>query len=263
MSGMISSFFGRNNGNGGGATNGNQNGGQNSNNNAENNGNNNDKGGGNNASNNDSFVENIWTDPPLVENGNNNNNNANNSGNNNNNNNTNNNNSGDPLGDYINELEFTNLQLSQENLGKLQNGDFSVLGPVMHDFAKQAIRHALITSNKLVNNKLQQSENRILERANNSRHADSYVDKMHNALEFTRDKAIEPVAKSVMAKALQKGQTHEQAIETVRQFFDRVGGAVNGGKRGRSQTGRNSFAGANNDDGEDFTKWLAADDVEV
>jgi len=238
-----------------------------SNNNA-NNGNNNNNNGNNDDNNDD--ISSIWDDTATNNDGNNNNNNNNNNNGNNGNNNGNNNNNNQntqTFDQWVDTLDF-GIDVPKEVADKLATGDLTGLPDLMSSTAKAAYKRALQDTSKLIDKRVKDAVTEAVNTANSSRKIDNVVTRMNETLEFTADTLIAPVAKTVLGRALKKGQNEDQAIETVRKYFqqtaDKAASAL-GNKGGNNRNQRLPGNGAfnnNRDDDVDFLELLSGREPE-
>jgi len=262
-----------NNNDGGGGSNQNQrNDGNNNNQNNNNNNNGNNQNGNNNNNknnnnnNNDSHLG-IWDDNDDNNDANNKGNGGNNNNGNNNNNNSNNNPPPDPnkqFDDFISSLDL-DAKVAPDILEKLQNGDMSVLPDILKSSAQQAVKASMLNMSKIINNRMEEIVERAVKKANTDRNTDGLVEYMHSELEFTKDPDLAPVAKSVLGRALKKGQSREEAVKTVRRYFEKTSThfnkVTNAGGANRNNNGApNGNRGFQNyEDSEDWLSFLRGD----
>lgn len=137
---------------------------------------------------------------------------------------------------HIEGLQFHKIPpFNAAEQAQLQAGDFKPMMDRIQQMSKGIYQQAMADSFKMLQNRGPQLVEDAVSRANNTRHAEHYVNQMQDKLPFTKDPAIETVAKSAFKRFLTRGDDVETAIENTRIFFtgmsDRAAAA--GGNDGR------------------------------
>jgi hypothetical protein len=202
-------------------------------------------GGGNNLE----ITENIWE---LEDNQGGNNNSG---GGNNNNNNNNNNNGGQQQGgqdnntnafdQYVNGLSFA-PQLSDEVRQQIQSGDFSSLDEILNRQGRSVFRQAIEGANRLIQAQVEKAVERAVQQSNANFRTQNFIDRMENKLPYTAKPNIAPVARTVLAQFIRKGDDIDTALGKVDLYFRDVSNLFSGNNGNRQTGGRpgsNGFRG--------------------
>lgn len=163
---------------------------------------------------------------------------------------------------YIDKLGLTkdiNLsEISQE----LNQGNTESLGNAFKSVADKVYRQTMIDVSRLVDQKISKGIEAAVQQSAHATEGNLVVRQMHDALTFTKDPSIAPVAKAALAQLMKKGKSSEEAIDGVRTFFQRMS-KLSAKELGlnappRNRPGGQPFNPANaiQDDDDEETDWL-------
>lgn len=169
----------------------------------------------------------------------------------NNNNNNNNNNQPDPkkqLEDYMTSIGLEPLALSDAEKEEMKNGEFGNVLAKMNDKIRNAHLKAMSGSKTMIDAAVAQAMRDAKSEANSTFQGQMNLTALHSALPFTKDKAIGPVAQTVMQKFLDRGLTTEDAIDGVRRWFAKTSQAFEMTNVNKNRNGNFSGARPNSTD---------------
>lgn len=174
---------------------------------------------------NDEDIDTIWEDVKKKKGEDDNDNN------NNNNNNNNNQQPPDPkkqIDDYLVTIGLEPLVVTDAEKEEMKQGNFDNVFAKMNDKIRTAHLKAMSGSKTMIDNAVKEAVQQAMAGANSTFEGRINLQALHNALPFTKDKAIDPVAQSVMQKFLKRGMSTEDAIDGTRRYFAKVSDAYAG-----------------------------------
>lgn len=239
----------------------------NSNNNNRNNNNQNNQNNQNNSNNNDgnkndggiddNLIDNIWD---KIENKGDNQNNNNQNNQNNNNNNNQNQGEADPqkrLNTYLEGVGLTPFVLTEEEKTAASGGDFAPILAKVQQQIVQAHVKALSGSETMIQSAVAKAMKEAQTGATQTFLGQMNLQKMNEALPYTKDKSIAPVAATVMQRFLDRKMSTEDCIKGVDAYFKNIGSRVSEGGVNKNRSS-NFSSGSNKDnmDGVPEGGWL-------
>ncbi len=215
----------QNNNNSNNQNNNNQNNSNNNNNNQNNNNNNsnnnNNNGNGSDATNDEAFLDKLWSDVQDDD-----------KNKNNNNNNNNNNNSPAPvvktpeeqIKAYLDSVGLKPIEFGDTDIEAVKNGtfDWKQFTDKVNNNVTQAHLQSLSSSKKMIDNAVKEAVEKAVGDSKSYFAGEQFRQVMHEKLEFTQDPAIGPVAETIAQRLMGRGATRDQAIQGVQKWFDHV-----------------------------------------
>lgn len=163
---------------------------------------------------------------------------------------------------YIEGLDLTKgIDLAKVS-DELNQGNTESLGNAFSVIAAKTYRQAMVDMSKIIDQKVAAGVKAAVTQSSNVAQGDMAVRHMNNALDFTKNPAIAPVASAVLAQLIKKGKSTEDAVEGVRKFFQNTSKisakALGLQKAPQGRPGNQPFSGAVNiDDDEDAeVDWI-------
>ena len=160
------------------------------------------------------------------------------------------------LTDYLDSVGLAPISLSDTEKEEMKEGNFDNVFAKINDKIKNAHLKAMSGSKTMIDAAVADAVTKAMQGANSTYEGKMNLNALHTALPFTKDKAIGPVAQSVMQKFLDRGLSTEDAIDGTRRWFDKTRDMV-------SQTGVNknrngNFGGSRDNSGDDAPDggWL-------
>lgn len=142
-------------------------------------------------------------------------------------------------------------------VGQIQQGDFKPMYDRMSEMAKGVYRQAMADSFKLVSEKMEATVTEAVGKANTTRHTEAYVEALHEALPFTRNKGVKPLATSVFSRFLGMGQDRDTAIANTKRYFAELSTlAADEGGDGRSYGGNTRGGNSTGGKQEDWLDFM-------
>lgn len=129
------------------------------------------------------------------------------------------------LDDIVNQKVFG--ELSDDLINKAINGEPADFKNSLLTMSRNIYKQAIQDANALMEAKLTKFKSDVKASIESDKKADSLVANMHQSLEFTKDPAIEPVARQVLANYIRKGLGVDEAIGATRQYFANVASSFN------------------------------------
>lgn len=112
------------------------------------------------------------------------------------------------------------------NVDKIKEGlaqnDLTALNESMGNMAGKIYQAAILDGNKLMETKIAAAVEKAVEQSTGRVTADFAVQKLHEALPFTKNPSTAPIAVAVMKQFMSKGVTQDDAIPKVKEFFKNV-----------------------------------------
>jgi len=120
---------------------------------------------------------------------------------------------------HLKSLGF-GIQLSQEDLGRMQNGDMEPLQTQMTDLANKVYTTTLQHMSQFVDRKISDGIDKGIQRVLGTTRLDASMSRLHEELPFTKKESIRPVAKAVFQQMLKKNKGDvDEAIKNTREYF--------------------------------------------
>lgn len=154
--------------------------------------------------------------------------------------------------DYLAKVGLTPVTIDDADKEKIQAGDFTPLLDKLNAQIVQAHVKALSGAKELSDRAIADASKNVKDQAIAHMLGQQNLAAMHQALPFTKDKAIAPVAQSVMQKFLDRGFNTEKAVKGVEAYFQNISSRVNGGNTSRNQ---NYSSGVNSEQQKE-NNWL-------
>lgn len=123
-------------------------------------------------------------------------------------------------------LGVTAPQISPEMQQAFQQGDFRGLQEVLAGMQRQMFGAALQVAKQLATVEAQKAQAAAVDSAKAYMGGNDARRALNEALPYTRDPALGPVAESVMSRALETGANQETAIKMVAAYFNSIGDRV-------------------------------------
>jgi hypothetical protein len=203
---------------------------------------NNDKNDKNDDSINDDVIDNIW-EQVKKENGEKGKNSDSSDGNNGNGNSLQTIDPKKQMDDYLASVGLTPISFTEEEKEKIQNGDLTPMTDKMHQQIITAHTKALSGSKTMIDEAVRTAVAEATKNANATFSGQRNLEALHQALPFTKDKAIGPVAQTVMQRFLDRGMSTEDAIKGVDKFFKHTNARMNEGNINKNRGGNFSNPG--------------------
>lgn len=163
---------------------------------------------------------------------------------------------------YIKGLDLTKgidlAKVSEE----LNQGNTDSLGNAFSAIAAKTYRQAMVDMSKIIDQKVAAGVKAAVTQSSTVAQGDMAVRHMNDALDFTKNPAIAPVAGAVLAQLIKKGKSTEDAVEGVRKFFQntsKISAKALGLQRPpQGRPGNQPFSGAGNitDDEDAEVDWI-------
>ena len=218
---------------------------------------------GNNSSPNAGEFDNLWERPENRDN-NNNQQQQNNNQNNNQNNQQQQRTSADVINEHIRNsvgaIKFDAQKVGQQ----LQDGDMSGFEEAITEYGHNMYRNMMAQMGQYVTSKVNSAVEEAVKKSTGTVNSGMAVSKMHDALKFTSQPAIKPMAEAVFNQLLGKGKTVDEAIKGVGDYYNSIARTVSGTGNRRPGTGNFSDGrpGGGNFDGNDAIgddiDWVSA-----
>lgn len=103
----------------------------------------------------------------------------------------------------------------------LAEGKNDSLNAALKSTGQKAYRQAILTMQPVMDQKIAAAVTEAVSKAVGSTKSSAALQALNDALPFTKDAAVAPIAKGVMAQFIKNGQPVDQAIESTRQYFIR------------------------------------------
>ncbi len=124
--------------------------------------------------------------------------------------------------DYVGKINFTDGVDASKIYEGLSTGDPAALNAALSQVAQNTFKRALIDTNKLITSRVNAAVEQAVSKSRSNVHGDLAVQSMNVEMPFTKNAAIEPIAKAVLAQFMKKGQDAPSAIANVKKFFQRT-----------------------------------------
>lgn len=162
------------------------------------------------------------------------------------------------LNDYLDSVGLNQLTLTDAEKEGMKNGEFEGVLGKMNDKIRQAHIKAMSGAKVMIDAAVEAGVAKALAGANSTFSGQMNKRALNEALPFTKDKAIGPVAETVMQKFLDRGLSTEDAIDGVRRWSKKLSDEVtkmnvNGNRNGNFSSSHNNPAEGNVPEG----GWLS------
>lgn len=121
--------------------------------------------------------------------------------------------------DYLVGIGLDPIVLSDADKEELKSGEFGNVINKLNDKIRNAHLKAMSGSKKMLDASIDDAVKRALDGADQRMSGRMNLQALHTALPFTKEKAISPVAQTVMQKFINRGLSTEDAIDGVRRWF--------------------------------------------
>lgn len=101
----------------------------------------------------------------------------------------------------------------------LNSGSTESLATAFSSLAKNIYTQALVNTNKIVDQKIEQAVTKAIKQSKNEFGSDFATQQMNTQLPFTNKPSIAPIAKQVLEQLIKKGKSTNEAVEGVKQYF--------------------------------------------
>lgn len=132
------------------------------------------------------------------------------------------------IDEYLVTIGLEPLVVTDAEKEEMKQGNFDNVFAKMNDKIRTAHLKAMSGSKTMIDNAVKEAVQQAMAGANSTFEGRINLQALHNALPFTKDKAIDPVAQSVMQKFLKRGMSTEDAIDGTRRYFAKVSDAYAG-----------------------------------
>lgn len=144
--------------------------------------------------------------------------------------------------DIVNQKQFGSL--SKDLFDKVQEGDVDSFNSGLETMMRSVYKTAIEDSNRLMTARIQDFEQKLMTKLNNSKEADGLVSDLKNAIPYAQDAAVEPVARQVLSGYLRQGMSKNEAIAATNAYFGRLADKVGQAKETKSDKhSANTLAG--------------------
>lgn len=165
---------------------------------------------------------------------------------------------------HLASLNFLDGVDVNEIANDLNQGNTESLTKMLSTQAQNVYKRALIDSNNLMDQKIGKAVDQAVQKSRTGAHGDMAVRVMEGTLPFTKDAAVQPIAKAVLGRLMSQGQDVDEAIGNVKKFFAHTANIASkelGKQRApRSSPGSNFNGPADmsiSDDGDDDPDWMS------
>jgi len=128
----------------------------------------------------------------------------------------------DFIKDYVSKIDFVDGVDTAKIYEGLSSGDPTALNAALSQVAQNTFKRALVDTNKLINARVDAAVETAVAKSRTNVHGDLAVQSMNAEMPFTKDPAVDPIAKAVLAQFMKKGQDASTAIANVKKFFQRT-----------------------------------------
>jgi len=162
--------------------------------------------------------------------------------------------------DFVKNLNLTNgvdLGTIQEDI---QNGSTESLMAAFESVSANTFKASLEQMNKLADNKIQAAIDKAVSESTSTINESTAIREMNGALNFTTDKDIAPVANAALKQFINKGQSTQEAIESVKKFFEATANSVTGNSSQQNPMNGNFNPNSNINNSNNNSNSNASDD---
>ena len=156
---------------------------------------------------------------------------------------------------HITGLNLTDGIDSNQIMEDIREGKPESFNAALQAVSGNAYRAAMTSMNEIINAKIAEVTETATANANASVSANMAVSQMQTEMPFTKDKDIEPIAKAVLTQALKSAGSTEEALVSVKGFFEKMSGEITPPS---SESGSPQFPGRdqNNSGQKSHDDWL-------
>lgn len=138
--------------------------------------------------------------------------------------------------DIVKQKQFGSLP--KDLFDKANEGDIDSFNSGLQGMMQQVYKTAIEDSNRLMTARMQDFEQKLMTKLNNSKEADGLVNELKTAIPYAQDAAVEPVARQVLSGYLRQGMSKNEAIAATNAYFGRLADKVGQANEPKSrQTG--------------------------
>lgn len=121
---------------------------------------------------------------------------------------------------HVKSLNLTQGIDGAKVLDAINRGDADALNTAFAQIGANAYRHAMLNADRMMGQRLEKAKAEFQRESNGAMRASKAVDKMFDALPFTKHPATQPLAKATLAQMMQKhnGDIDKAVAETERYF---------------------------------------------
>lgn len=123
------------------------------------------------------------------------------------------------ISDYLQSVGLDPISLTDQDKEELKEGNFDNFIAKINEKTRNAHLKAMSGSKKMIDAAVADAVKQAMDGANDTFAGRMNLQALHTALPFTKEKAIGPVAQTVMQRMINRGASTEDAIEGVRRFF--------------------------------------------
>ena len=156
----------------------------------------------------------------------------------------------------LNAVEFGDF--SREELGQLEQGDFTGLNQRIATAGRVAMQQTLLMSARMMNAQREQIMAQVKEQLNQRIGQFQQDSQFEEQIPFSQDPAIRPIARGIFDMALKKANGDAAKASTMtKQFMTHLSGKLNeSGEHGQLPTTRNTARSKRNSEQFDFISFL-------
>lgn len=129
---------------------------------------------------------------------------------------------GDFFNNYLKDLNFLEGINTQEIAQKLTEGDAESLGNTLNSIGRAAYGKAIVDANKIIEARVAKAVDEAVAKSSAHMSTDMAMRTMQERLPFTKQPAIQPVAATIMAQLMRKGDDVDKAIANTGEFFKHI-----------------------------------------
>lgn len=123
------------------------------------------------------------------------------------------------LNNHIATLNLTNGIDMAQIAEQMRDGDHSGMQAALGTIAANSYRAAMLDANKLINAKVESAITEAQKRSGADFASTMALQQLHEALPFTSDDLVKPMAENVFLRFIKKGQSVQDAIKNTGEYF--------------------------------------------
>lgn len=159
------------------------------------------------------------------------------------------------LKQYLKEQGLGEFVISEDTKKQLQEGNFDAFNNQVLGLVQQAHVKALSGAQTLIKSEVAKAVKAAVDESKGYISGQEALRALNTALPFTKDKAVGPVAQSVMQRFIDRGASQEEAIKGTGLFFKRVAKLAD--LDGQVNPSRNqNYRGGNVEQDEGSMNWI-------
>jgi hypothetical protein len=159
------------------------------------------------------------------------------------------------MDDYLRGVGLSPIELTDQMKEQISNGDFSGILAEINQRTIQAHVKALSGAKTMIDEAVQKAVTEAKQGARDDYLGQMNLQALNNTLPWTKDKAIAPVARTIMQRFLNRGASTEDAIEGVKRYFDHAS-TVSSAERVNKNRNTNYGGGPRDDSTKGSRGWL-------